>query len=335
MPRRFGSKIPTEKEILFALKQLESVDMLSSTNLYKEFAKNITELDKIKPFINSNTYRDLIKEQNKINLNDYINELDTFADYTSHSLHQINDNYDDIKIVFEPKQISLQSPDNEDVKINISESDKVMSISNLVGEISFEDCADFINHLSNYPMLGLKHSTGEQIYQAINSFKKTSIKNIELFRIRESTSKKTMRYTENEMFQPQYKSPKQNRFSMAGLNPLYLCSSLDVAKLETEITALSKYTYIRINLTNKLQVLDITDSDIDLFNYCHKKAEKTSVNLYTEYLLPNFVADCAKACGFDGIIYNSVHNDTAKNYVLFEVGKRDFKVLEYHGFNYE
>lgn len=137
------------------------------------------------------------------------------------------------------------------------------------------------------------------------------------------------------MFEPQFMIPKQNRFSMVGLNPLYLSECLETAIKETGICNTDKFTWIQLKLKNELSVLDITDIDIPLFNMCHKKAEQTNFNLSIEYLIPNFISDCARFHGFDGISYRSVHDYVSKNLVLFKAGKRDFNVEKIDSRNFD
>lgn len=230
-------------------------------------------------------------------------------------------------------ELYLKNKDS-DSSININNAKDLLILDKIIDNISVEECTQFINHLSEFPLLGLKHDVGERIYSFISQHEKVQTNDLILFRIRISTDKKQIPYTIPEMFEPQFRSPKQNRFSMSGLNPLYLCSNLETAKSEVRLDHDAKYTIIELKLISNLLLLDICDDQIPLFNFCHHRPESQSSNLNIEYLIPNFIADCAKYSGFDGIRYSSVHNPESKNIVLFHTSKRDFKISNIEGFNY-
>lgn len=259
---------------------------------------------------------------NSINKKYYENIIDTYPDlYFKYSNNT--------------KNICISDKTENGNTIPIENAKDLVILKNIINGLTFEECSDFINYLSKFPMLGYKHRIGKKVDEYIRSCPQTNIQNITAYRIRVSTSLKQIAYTENEMFEPQYTMPKQNRFSMVGLNPLYLSGKLETAMLETELNEADKYTWIKLLIKNKFSVLDITDENVPLFRVCHKKAAHGSANMYVEYLFPNYISDCARACGFEGIIYNSVRDNKIPNYVLFDAGRRDFNVIEIKGHNYE
>jgi len=252
--------------------------------------------------------------------------------------------YEQISRIYPELYIS-NSANNKDIVISdtISRKNQIplrnakdaVLLNNLIEDLSFTECADFINNLSLHPMLGYKNSLGQKIYRYIEQCPKERLINKICYRIRVSTNQKQIQYTENEMFEPPYAYPGQNRFSMIGQNPLYLCEKLETALNEASVDHTSKYTWMKVKIVNAFEMLNITNNEIPLFKSCHRRTEDGNKNMYTEYLVPNYISDCAKHIGFDGIIYNSVYDCNCKNFVLYKAGKRDFTVEDIKGVNYE
>lgn len=216
-----------------------------------------------------------------------------------------------------------------DSSITLTEIPDVLVLNKIVEGISFAECRDFISYISDFPMLGFKHEIGKKIYSFISKCTKHSmLENVIVYRVRMASERKQIGYMKNEMFEPQYGYPSQNRFSMIGINPLYISENLEIAKLETGIEAKSKYTWIELEIINNFIILDITNNEIPLFSQCHRVPESDTKSMKIEYLISNFVADCAKECEFEGIKYKSVYNQNINNYVLFHQSQRDFKVKQ-------
>lgn len=217
----------------------------------------------------------------------------------------------------------------------IENSGNVALVRAFLPLVSAAECFEFVNYLSEFPYLGYKHKTGKDIYKCIDNQRRDPISKVSVFRVRLSTDKKTMPYVKSEMFEPMYTVPPQSRFASTGHNPLYLAGDLETAKIETGVTEKSRYTWMEVELVNDFNLLNVTDEKIPVFDYCHKKSTKSGAVLTTEYLMPNFISDCAKDLGFDGLVFNSVHSDTVKNYVIFGAGKKDFRVIDIQGVGYD
>ena len=306
------------------IKLLDSrtLDALNQTNKYIESLKiseALTVINSIPSLDHLESFKIIDNAFNK----QYFKTISTLYPNTFISRKKDTENY------------YITNVEKEKVSIPVENVADIVMLNSLVEGIEFNECVEFINYLSDYPMLGYKHTIGNRIFDYIANCQKEKINEIELFRIRISTEQKQIAYTKNEMFEPQFTYPKQNRFSMVGSNPLYLTDNLETALLETGVTSTDKYTYARLKIVNPFFVLNITNDQIPLFRLCHKRAEKNNSNMYVEYLLSNYISDCAKSCSFEGIVYNSVQTIGRKNYVLFSAGKRDFDTIEIKGFNYE
>jgi hypothetical protein len=125
------------------------------------------------------------------------------------------------------------------------------------------------------------------------------------------------------MFQPPFSQTSQNRFSSLGMNHLYFADSLLGAQKATHCLV-EKHTWIEGRLKNTLQILDATDLSNPIFKFCHYQSDSINDKLKTNYLFPNFISDCAKHCGFDGIKYRSILDNSVLNYVFFDTYNNSF-----------
>lgn len=66
------------------------------------------------------------------------------------------------------KEIKIVEGSKSNHSINIKNTNDVIILKSLFKDISFKDCADFINHLSNFPMLGLDHLIGRKVFQYVH-----------------------------------------------------------------------------------------------------------------------------------------------------------------------
>jgi len=299
----------------------ELIELIQQASKYMDNVRISDALNMLRSVQYANVPNDLKYLRNEIDSNYYKNLINIYPDlYFSYNKNK--------------NKYSITDKNLEGNSIPVENAKDLVLINNLLGGVEFSECTDFINYLSEFPMLGFKHPVGKRIYKYIEECPREQIVNTLLFRVRVSSNQKQIAYTVNEMFEPQYTIPKQNRFSMVGLNPLYLADSLNTALIEARVTEIDKYTLIKIIVKTPFTILNITNDQIPLFNLCHKKTESINANMYVEYLIPNYISDCAKACDYEGIIYNSVNSLVNKNYVLFNPGKRDFTMVEIKGINY-
>ncbi len=290
-------------------------EYINSRELEKsiEIASHIT-MDKL-PNIST-----LLK--NRFELNTLIKLLEKFPN----TLVEFNENQN----IF---QISDKNHENEPIALNNITDYSILNT--LINDISYPECSQFINFLSRYPMLGLENEIGRKIFNYICNSPKKEINEIELYRIRTPDNPEDIPFVELEMFEPQYGTTEQNRFSSVGINPLYLSDNISTALLEKALKETDKYCYIHVKLITRLTVLDITNLDIPLYDFCHKTTDKKNRKMHKEYLIPNFIADCSRFFKFKGIAYNSVHNQSSKNYVLFHTSNNDFDIIELVEKNYK
>lgn len=301
---RFNPVLEIYAKQLQSLINNQNVDMLT---------KRANEIQKI---INSNVYQNQIDNALKvINNSDLINYTRNITNISGLEIASANP--------------TKKNSDN----YNVNRINDYAIVSSLVENISTDETDKFFNLLSEYPFLAYKYETGKKIYKAIAQSSKTIFEaKHRLYRVRIPT-KKNIPYSFREMFTTLYGRSTHGRFSFIGANYLYFSESLQDALLETKADIDKKYTYILVENRKDFNVLDITNLKIPLFSRCHIVVDDDDSSLKTEYLIPNYIANCAHENNFDGILYNSV-SGKGKNIVLFGSGYSDFNEIETVGKNY-
>jgi hypothetical protein len=213
-----------------------------------------------------------------------------------------------------------------DKKVNINKTNDIIAITKISNDISVEDAINFIDHLTQYPMLGLINSIGKKIYDYIKKSERIYIKNETMYRYVKYNNRKKNPYTINDLLCRPFGSGNHNRFNLIGYNISYFSSDEDISKKESKIMKEDRYTKIKIQIKNDKFGFNMCDLNIPLNKVSHYNVE-TRTDLHTEYLLPNFIADCVKHLDYDCILYNSTLNESIKNYAIFELKNRDVDLL--------
>ncbi|MDN3362218.1 RES family NAD+ phosphorylase [Priestia megaterium] len=203
-----------------------------------------------------------------------------------------------------------------------------LSPIDIINDLTADEIFSFYNHLIKYPLLGLNHDVGRKIFNEISDQKLITVSNIKLFRARERNSEeREMPFNELEMFEAPYGIAGHGRFNVKGQGELYTCENKDVAL--KEIGAINqvnkKYEIAEWKLIQEVRLLDLTNKDSELVKFCLFK--KISHNAQ-EYILPNFLAQCAKYHNINGIKVSSTIDERYNNYIFFDFENRWFKLLE-------
>jgi RES domain-containing protein len=173
---------------------------------------------------------------------------------------------------------------------------------------------EIVNISSTTPFLVLDHPLAREIFDKINDAVKSvtpSLVGTNYFRARSTSGMKTL--SEMEFYKPPRDVVKEGRYNHAGEPMLYLGNSIETcfAELRNTICFIA-----HINITSPLRVLDLSDtwvshreiSDVlDAITYSALISAKNDNDGWhkPEYKFSRFVADCAKAAGFDCIKYPS------------------------------
>jgi hypothetical protein len=187
----------------------------------------------------------------------------------------------------------------------------------------------FEQFLERTPTLGLAHDFGKILLEKIKAqgLPRCDIGG-EFFRARLADASKV--FAVDDLDAPPTGKSSPARFSHAGQRVLYLASSEGVAVAEAMGDRESAVVWVqRFTLQTVGPVLDLaieteglTDDDVLLIALLNsrvlaKPAGLAGSNWTPGYLLPRFVADCARAAGYVGIKYGSVRS-YGDNVVLFD-----------------
>lgn len=99
----------------------------------------------------------------------------------------------------------------------------------------------------------------------------------------------------------------QGRFNSMGHGELYTCNDFEVA-IKEAFTTLSPDIVLDViewEVQQPLKVLDLTRIESPLVKYCSLGKQTPNSQ---EYLLPNYLAQCAKLKRINAIVFNSTKN---------------------------
>lgn len=221
----------------------------------------------------------------------------------------------------------------EELTIQGDETKDVVAIEQLFPDLETRQIINFINHLRKYPFFSLEHEIGEIIF---NNLKEkatehcfTIKKGTLLYRARETMNNVT--YTTDEsMLEPDTGIPNIGRFNPYGVPTLYLSEDSETTKLEL---GAEKFQVAQIVVKKEINIIDLKESGGLLYHYCNKPLNTKEYNP-AEYVLPNFLAQCARyiknECNIDldGFKYESTKNKGRYCYALFDVHEPIIKVSE-------
>ncbi|WP_255285602.1 RES family NAD+ phosphorylase, partial [Bacillus wiedmannii] len=218
--------------------------------------------------------------------------------------------------------------ENKETKETIAVRDipNVIAITDIIKDLTVEEIFDFFRYLVKFPMFGLKHPVGEKIFNEINKVNLRTFNDLVLYRVRErDVKKREMPFVDLEMFEAPYGFASHGRFNVIGQGELYTCSSGEIALKEVAVENPDyRYDIIEWELLQPVSLLDLSSYDSPLVQY--SSFEKTTSNKQ-EYLLPNFLSQCAKYHGITGIRYKSIVDNSEMNYVFFDFEKKWFKTI--------
>lgn len=215
----------------------------------------------------------------------------------------------------------------------------IVGATELFSDITEAEIANFLGVLEKYPFFASQDPTGIKIYEGLKEYIKTKTINIEgkiFYRARKWENGQHIPFTENTMWTAPCGKATQGRFNVFGIPYLYLSETIEIAKKETSIRNGKKkaHTVMKATNTSEFILFDMTSLNSYIFQYCNFKNPQKN---YTQYLLPNYIAQCFDYMNkyenikIHGIKYTSVHNQKGEmyaNYVLFNKTQHDFKDIE-------
>ncbi|OEH53937.1 hypothetical protein AQ616_15805 [Oceanobacillus sp. E9] len=200
--------------------------------------------------------------------------------------------------------------------------------------ISGEDTIDFIDFLEEYPMLGLLHNVGKEIFEQIKNNTIPGVVTINPGDIyyRGRTRNRLQRvvpFVEEELWNPPVGVPNQGRFNPHGVSNLYLGDKESTILSEISPSNNDIVDIAEFEVTESLKVFNSTQTDIDIF--AAMENEDNGFSSSYEYIFPNFLAQCLAYNNFKGILYKSVKDTSGLNLCLFNVIKdEEISMIKIH-----
>ncbi|RAK03973.1 hypothetical protein C8C77_1484 [Halanaerobium saccharolyticum] len=189
----------------------------------------------------------------------------------------------------------------------------------------------FTELLSLYPMLGFKYRIGKKIY---NLFKRMyenndfiKLENKKLYRGR-LNQKGASKFDENKMWNPSQGISTHGRYNIVG-NPVLYCSD-DKGIIPRELNYSDKHSLdiATIKIVNPLKILDLSNFMGNFGEYLSQSPKKNK-KLHNEYLLTNYISECCKMIGYNGIKYKGVKDQDYNNYAILNFKKDiDLKIVK-------
>jgi len=225
-------------------------------------------------------------------------------------------------------------------------------------EVEPKQIKKFSDYLKKFPMLGMKTLVGKKIFsflkQAFKLFSdhmiddeisdddayemdqfiydpydcvKTLYVGTKLFRGR-TRKKDTIPFISEKLWAPENGMATHGRFNLIGISVLYCTSEITNIPYELKSTDDELIDIGTFILQSDFTVLDVSaDAFKDLFGFLEKPSYDTRT-LKEGYLIPNFICDCCRQIGYQGIIYNDVRTHKCPNYAFFNLEKnKDIKIL--------
>jgi hypothetical protein len=323
-------------EALLAIRKLPSqVDAIVSTVTF--FARIMEALPAISKLINQ--IGSVIAATSPLSdITEYFEPTKkAIEDIYTHTYTSLYKDIDNIKFnenpdVFDPLCIDIID-DKKNIEYHLCNHKDVVGPADLFQTVSKEEAIAFVSFISQYPYLAYHHKTGQQILSELENLVANALEDISdvvLYRGRLWTDNQEMDYTVSEMWQPPFGIPGMGRFNPAGTSYLYLSDSAQTATSELKSVG-CRYSIMKICLTRKISILDISKQNCYIFELCHKQKTGNVANP-KEYLIPNYIAQC---CAFlekvrkigrkiEGIKYKSSIAKNGYCYILFNKYRDSF-----------
>ena len=350
-----------ENNILNSIPQ-ENIEYLSSVSqkIFESIGeKTIGLFSKISISMNDylhqemNKLGDVVYSQCRDSLNTVIKQLDIFnsinqlrSKIPNYFLYEHNDPkfYDDeiYEVVFQnTEDWKLQIEDDtfaisfkkEELTIQGDEIKDVASIEQLFPDLNLSTIVNFISHLRKFPFLSLQSDVGLLIFNRLKEKAENHCIIIEsgshLYRARELKDDNIFS-TDESMLEPDTGIPNIGRFNPYGVPSLYLSEDWETAKLELNT---NKFQVAQIEIKKSLRIIDLKKSGGLVYKFCNKSLNSKDYNP-DEYMLPNFLAQCASylknecEIELDGFKYESTKNKGKYCYALFDVHKPNIQISD-------
>ncbi|MEK5398422.1 hypothetical protein [Paenibacillus sp. FSL K6-2859] len=189
---------------------------------------------------------------------------------------------------------------------------------------SFE-IVNFLTTIKKSPLLAYRHYVGVKLFDLLSLMYEHGdyllLKNKKLFRGRKRMLG-TEKYEENQMWEPPFGVSTHGRYNIIGTSVLYLTDDIKYVPYEVNLTSEEELDIATIKITQQLKILDLSNFMGDFGRFLSESPHDLKT-LKFEYLLSNYISDCCKEIGFNGIKYMGVKKGNYNNYALINFDKKN------------
>ncbi|MCF7753162.1 RES family NAD+ phosphorylase [Paenibacillus xylanexedens] len=236
-----------------------------------------------------------------------------------------------------PSRFQVQPPTEEEPDVVIVDTEskatlrlvdtpQTISIMEIIQGLSEAEVLDFYFHLTEYPMLGLAHETGQKIIKAVKEWTPTAYTELPLtlYRARYRDDGQAMPFSPKQMFDAPYGTPNMGRWNFMGHGMLYTSDNFEGAVAELKGTSANVMDVIEWFFNEKVTCLDMVGESCPLFRYCLMPGSKVG-KIEQAYILPNFLAQSCQMAGIQMLRHKSSVYEKATNYTFFAPSESWFK----------
>ncbi|MEK4083771.1 hypothetical protein [Psychrobacillus sp. FSL K6-1415] len=185
------------------------------------------------------------------------------------------------------------------------------------------ELTNFLSSLKKSPMLAFKHSVGQKIYELFSEMYTAgdfiSLSNKKLYRGRIRGIGSEI-YQPQEMWSPPFGFSTHGRYNLIGTSVLYLTDEKKYIPHELNYTNAQELDIATIEVNEPLKILDLSKFIGDFGKFLSQSSNNTQI-LKMEYLLTNYISECCKEIGFNGIKYKGIKEGNYNNYAVFKYEK--------------
>ncbi|QWG75806.1 RES domain-containing protein [Bacillus mycoides] len=176
---------------------------------------------------------------------------------------------------------------------------------------SFE-LSNFLSYLKKNPMLALKHSVGKRLYElffAMYNREDYIVLEDEVLYRGGTKGIGNQVYQPPEMWSPPFGISSHGRYNIVGTSVLYLADDKAFVPYELNYINHQELDKATMEVINPMKILDLSNLMGDFGEKLSQSLYNTNV-LKLEYLLTNYISECCREIGFNGIKCKGVKGKT-------------------------